>query len=168
MGVITTMYSVEPNMMKKVKADNDNLAYITGDCEENDNWEFESFDFDSSIEIYMDIFFNAGAKKSRKLIDSECADLGVYEFESYDIWSISPANVKIMVKELEAITPAMGEKIIKDNLIDNHETEVLRIERKGFPLTSEEIQTYLESIDDLKQFLSKVMSKNNYLIITEG
>ncbi|MFT3980066.1 MAG: hypothetical protein QM687_06315 [Ferruginibacter sp.] len=169
MGVTTTIYSVEPGMMKKVEEDNENLAYITGDCEENENWEVASFDFDSGVDTYINIFFNAGAKESRKLIDSGYAELGLFDFNGYDIWAIPPSAVEIMQDELEALTPAMEDKIISDNLVDNHETEVMKIkDRRGTVLPGDAIRGYLDDIEKFKEFLYKAKEQKNYLIVIEG
>lgn len=178
MGVVTTVYSVGPGMMKKVETDNGNIAYITGDCEENEKWELASFDFDSSVDTYISIFFNAGAKECRKLIDSEYADPDLFDFNGYNIWTVSPSTVETMVEELEALTPAVEDRIIGYSLmeivngviqVDNQEIEVLKIaDRRGRLLSSDEIRSYLDSIRSFKKFLQAVMAKKNYLLFSEA
>jgi len=178
MGVTTTIYSVEPGMMKKVEEDNEKLAYITGDCEENENWKAESFDFDTGVNTYIKIFFNAGAKETRKMIDSEYVDLDLFDFNGYNIWVLPPSDVQTMMGELDAITPAVEEKIISYSLmnivngtivIDNHEVEVLKItDRRGRPLSPDEIRGYLDSVRSFKAFLQKVVEQKNYLIFSEA
>lgn len=177
MGVTTTIYSVEPVMMKKVEEDNENLAYITGDCEENENWKVASFDFDTSVNTYIYIFFNAGAKECRKLIDSEYADLDLFDYNGYNIWTVSPSAVQTMMEELEALTPAVEDKIISYSLmeivngvvlIDNQEVEVLKVaDRRGRLLSSDEIRSYLDSVRSFKKFLQTVIEKKNYLLFSE-
>jgi|GEM_PF-3257360 len=178
MGVTTTIYSVEPGMMKKVEEDNEKLAYITGDCEENENWKAESFDFDTGVNTYIKIFFNAGAKETRKMIDSEYVDLDLFDFNGYNIWVLPPSDVQTMMGELDAITPAVEEKIISYSLmnivngtivIDNHEVEVLKItDRRGRSLSPDEIRGYLDSVRSFKAFLKKVVEQKNYLIFSEA
>ncbi len=169
MGVTTTIYSVEPGMTKKVEEDNKNLAYITGDCEESEKWKVESFDFDTGVDTYINIFFNAGAREARKMIDSEYTDLDLFDFNGYNIWTVSPDGVKTMLKELEAFTPEMEDKIVNDNLIDNHEVEVMKLkDRRGTVLSGDEIRGYLDSITSFKKFLQQVKEQHYYLIFIEG
>lgn len=169
MGVVTTIYSIDPDMMKKVEEDNERLAEITGDGQKTENCKVESFDFDSGVDTYINILFNAGAVESRKLIDSEYADLELFDFNGYNIWVIPPSGIETMLKELEAITSEMEDKIVNDNLIDNHETEVLKIkDRRGRSLSGDEIRSYLGNVQSFKAFLKEVNAQTNYLIAIEG
>ncbi|MCU0437173.1 MAG: DUF1877 family protein [Raineya sp.] len=159
MGVCTTMYAVNTKMMKKIKADNENLAFVVGECEENEVWNVTKYEFDKSIEVFIDIFDVAGAKRSAKLINSEYADLDIFEYDSYDIWTVSPAKVKTMVKELESINI---------ELLKTKEGNEEITDRRNRILTKDELASYLDDLSDIKQFLNETSLQSNYLIFTEA
>ena len=159
MGVTTTAYSVEPKMMKKVRADNENFAFIFGDCEEeNEIWKVESYDFDKGIETYIDIFREAGFNKTARNIDSEYADLDVFDYGGYDIWAIPPSGLKAMCKELANST---FEVLKAKNL-----SEVT--DRRGDSLLDSELESYLSDIEGIKKFFDKTFEQGNYLIFAEA
>jgi hypothetical protein len=178
MSVTTTIYAVGTKMMKKVKADNEKFAFLFGECEEDERWKVESFSFESSVDTYTQIFFNAGAKKSRGLIDSGNNNLDIFDYNGYDIWVVPPSRVKTMTKELEALNPTMEDKIISYSLmeivngiiqIDKQEIEVLKItDRRGNPLSSDEIRACLEDITKFKEFLQKAVEQQHYLLFSES
>lgn len=158
MGVCTTMYAINTTMMKKIKADNENIAFMVGECEKNESWEVTKYDFDKSIEVFINILYVAGAKKSAKLIDSEYADLDIFEYDSYDIWAITPSKVKMMAKELERI----NWEILKKGEVNKEITD-----RRNNVLTENELMSYLDDLNDIKQFLNKALLQENYLVFTE-
>ena len=159
MGVCTTMYAVNTKMMKKIKADNENLAFVVGECEENEVWNVTKYEFDKSVEVFINIFYVTGAKKSAKLIDSEYADLGIFEYDSYDIWAVSPAKVKMMLKELESIN---------FELLKTDEGNKEITDQRNNTLTEDELASYLGDLSDIKQFLNETSMQSNYLIFTEA
>jgi hypothetical protein len=159
MGVCTTMYALNTKMMKKVKADNENLAFIVGECEEDKTWQVAKYEFDKSIEIFINILHEAGATKSAKLMDSEYADLELFEYEPYDIWSIPPSKVKTIVEELESITVESLKTDSGDSKISDRRNNILR---------EEELESYLEEFGDIKQFLNEALIQKNYLVFTEA
>jgi len=159
MGVCTTVYAVNAKMMRKIKTDNENMAFIVGECEENEAWEVAKYEFDKSIEVFISLLYEANAKKSAKFIDSEYADLELFDYEPYDIWAISPSKVKMMIKELENIT-------WESLKTDKGSKEVT--DRRNNILTENELKGYLEELSDIKQFLNEVLKQGNYLLFTEA
>ncbi len=159
MGVMTTVYSVEPKMMKKVRADNENFAFIFGDCDgEIERWKIESYDFDKGIDTYITIFLEGGFTKTSRNIDSEYADLDAFDFGGYDIWAIPPSGVKAMCKELENAT---FEVLKAKNL-----SEVT--DRRGNSLLDSELESYLSDIEGIKKFFDKTFEQGNYLVFSEA
>ncbi|HQY65312.1 MAG TPA: hypothetical protein PK141_28155 [Polyangiaceae bacterium] len=62
MGVLTVLYSVPPAIMKKVRADNERLAFVFGDEETDDPaWRAASYDFDKRFYEFATIVSAAGA-----------------------------------------------------------------------------------------------------------
>lgn len=56
-------------MIRKIRADNENLAYIFGDCEdEKDIWKLDKHDFDTGIEVIISILREAGFIKTKENI----------------------------------------------------------------------------------------------------
>ncbi len=169
MGVNTTAYSITPKMMKKVRADNENLGYIFDYVEDEDGiygvgedksklWEIESYDFDKGIETYIHIFREAGFTKTARNIDSEYADLDAFDYGGYDAWAISPSGVKAMCKELANATfEVMKAKEFPDIT-----------DRRGSPLLESELESYLSDIEGIKKFFDKASEQGNYLIFAEA
>jgi hypothetical protein len=168
MGVCTTAYSIPPKMMRKIRTNNDNLAYVFDYFEDDDGifgagedkskiWEVESYDFDTVIETYIDIFREAGFTKTAKNIDSGNEDLDEFDFAGYDIWAIPPSGVKAMCKELENATF----EVLKAQKL----SEVT--DRRGNALLDSELESYLSDIEGIKKFLDKAFEHGNYLIFAE-
>jgi len=159
MGVNTTAYSIPPKMMRKIKADNDNLGYVFGDCEdENERWEVESYDFDTGVDVFIKIFREADFIKTARNIDSEYADLDAFDFGGYDIWAVTPAGVKAMCKELENET---FEVLKAKNL-----SEVT--DRRGDKMPESLLESYLSDIEGIKKFFDKAFEQGNYLVFAEA
>lgn len=157
MGVNTTAYSIEPKMMKKVRADNENFAFIFGECEdESEIWKVESYDFDTGIDVFIKIFREANCIETAKKIDSEYADLDVFDYNGYDIWAITPSSVKAMCKEIE-----------KANF-DKQEFGNEITDRRGTVLLDSELESYLSDIEGIKKFFDKVFEQGNYVIFSEA
>jgi Domain of unknown function (DUF1877) len=160
MGVTTNAYSLEPKMIKKVRADNENIAFILGDCEiESQHWKVESYDFDTGIEVHIKIMREAGYTKTAKNINSEYADLDIFDYNGYDIWVIPPSQVKAMVKELENATF----ETIKAKNIGGQVTD-----RRGTVLVDSLFESYLSDIDGIRAFFRKAMEKGHYLLFAEA
>jgi len=159
MGVVTIAYSVEPKMMKKVRADNEKFAFIFGECEdESEHWEVESYDFDTGIDAYIQIFRGAGFTKTAKSIDSEYADLDIFDYNGYDIWVIPPSGVKVICKEIEKAT--------FETLKAKELSEIT--DRRGTKMQESLIESYLSDIEGIKNFLGKTLEKGNYLLFSEA
>lgn len=169
MGVLTTAYSIPPEVMTKVRADNENLGYILDYFEDEDGifgagedkgklWEIESYDFDKGIEVYIHIFREAGFTKTARNIDSEYADLDAFDYGGYDTWLIPPSGVKAMCKELEKATFEVLKAKEFPDITD----------RRGSPLLDNELESYLSDIEGIKKFFDKTFEQGNYLIFAEA
>lgn len=163
MGVITTAYSIPATLMRKVRADNDNLAYVVGECEEDERWKLESFDFDKGIEETISILREAGCEKTAKKFDCEnyfYSDNSSYiEYDGYDVWTIPPLQVKTMLKELEKVN--IEELQAKGNI--NEITD-----RRGTLLPESLYESYIDDLKSIKKFLKEVVGQGNYLLFTEA
>jgi len=164
MGVLCTGYSIPAPLMRKIRADNDNLAFILGISEdENPNWKVDDYDFDKSFEDLIGVLQRCGYRKTYKLLDGEgyfYSEGGNYiDYEGYDIWFVSPANVKFIVKDLETVTLA------KIKAAGNAE-QLTDYYGKVIPESSYE--SYLSYIQDMKKFFKSAAEKGNYLLFAEA
>jgi hypothetical protein len=170
MGVTTTAYSLELKMIKKVRANNDNLAYVFDYFEDEDGvfgpgedktkpWQVESYDFDSSIDVYIQIFREAGYTKTAKSIDCEYADLDAFDYGGYDIWVVPPSGIKAMVKELENA----AFEVLKAKGIGSQVTD-----RRGNAIPESTFEGYLSDIKGIKEFFNKAFMQGHYLVFAEA
>jgi hypothetical protein len=169
MGVNTTAYSITPKMMRKIRANNDNLGYVFDYIEDEDGifgpaedksklWKIESYDFDTGIDTYISIFSHAGFEKTAKKIDSGNGDLDEFDYSDYDIWAIPPSGVKSMCKELENATLEVLQAKELSEVTD----------RRNTPLPDSELESYLSDIEGIKKFLNEAFEQGNYLLFAES
>lgn len=167
MGVFTTIYSVDSEMIKKVQTDNNNLAYIFDYVEDENGifgpfedkskiWEVESFDFDTGVDVYIQIFRELNCEITARSIDSEYADLEAFDYAGYDIWVIPPSDVIEMVKELKNLN------------IESSENSAEVKDRRGNLLLDSQLKSYLMDIEDIEKFFNKVFEQGNYLIFSQA
>ncbi|MBX7172326.1 MAG: YfbM family protein [Pyrinomonadaceae bacterium] len=163
MGVITTAYSIPPNLMRKIRADNDNLAFILEPEDENPNWKVEDYDFDKAIEELISFLQEFGYKKTAEKINCETyfySDSKNYlDYDGYDIWIIPPSQVKSMFDELKNATLSeLKKKGVANEMHD----------RRGSRIPENFYESYFMDIVNLKNFLKKVAGQGNYLLFTEA
>ena len=158
MGVSTTAYSVSDKMIKKVKTDNANLAFIFGECDESEVWQVANHSFER-IDTYISILHAAGCEKTAKSIDSGNHALDEFDYGGCDIWTVTAAGVKAIVSELGKAdftslkTDMYGEPITNG---------------WGKALLATELESYLGDFDGIKEFFYKVAEQGNCLILAEG
>lgn len=157
MGVTTTAYSVSDEMIKKVRTDNANLAYIFGECDESDVWPVDSHSFER-IDTYISILHAAGCATAAKAIDSGDHTLDEFDYDS-DIWTVKPAGVEVMVSEL-------GKADFTSLKTDQYGEPIT--DGWGKALLPSELESYLSDFDGIKEFFNKVAEQGNYLILSEG
>jgi hypothetical protein len=164
MGVLCTAYSIPAPLMRKIRADNDNLAFILGiEDEIQPEWKVDDYDFDKGFEDIIGVLRQCGYRKIYKLLDGEgyfySEDKNYIDYEGYDIWIVTPANVKFIVKELEKVTLAQIKAAgIAEPLTDYY--------NKVIPENS--YKSYLGYIRDMKKFFNKAAGQGNYLLFAEA
>jgi hypothetical protein len=163
MGVDSIAYSIPPKMMRKIRADNDNLGYVFGNVEdENEDWQVESFDFGTGIEVFINILREAGYPKTAKKIDCEynfySGSRNYLDYDSYNVWIIPPSEVKVMAQELANVT--------FDGLKSGIAGEIK--DRRGHTMLESLYESYLSDIESLKKFLQRTAEQGNYLLFAEA
>lgn len=159
MGVVTTAYSVPPKIMRKIRADNDNLAYVLG-YEIKPEWEFEEMDFGKHFEEYIIILREAGHHKIYDKIDLESFlysddESKFVEYDGYEICFISPSAVKTVVKEFEKVK-------IDELKADSIAKEITDYWGKIIP--EYEYDYYIGNIERMKEFFGKAAGQGNFII----
>jgi hypothetical protein len=163
MGVDSIAYSIPPKMMRKIRADNDNLGYVFGNVEdENEDWQVESFDFGTGIEVFINILREAGYPKTAKKIDCEyyfgSGSRNYLDYDSYNVWIIPPSEVKVTAQELANVT--------FDGLKSGIAGEIK--DRRGHSMLESLYESYLSDIESLKKFLQRTAEQGNYLLFAEA
>lgn len=157
MGVVTTVYSVPADLVRKIRKDNDLIGSVI-DPEEGSTVQ-ESFDFDSSVEAWVSVLRAADYVETAKNIDSEQFDTGLLDYDGYDMWLVPPSQVRSMLKELQ---PASWEQLRTAGLA----AEVT--DRRGTKLRESEYEGYFCILDQFKTFLEGAALHGHYLLFTEA
>jgi len=160
MGVITTAYSIPPDMMRKIRANNDKLEFILDTGEEvAARWAVEEYDFDKAIDEKSRILNGCGFVKTAKRFDCEsyfyAKGRNYLDYDSYNVWIIPPSEVKAMFKELEH---ANFEEL-KATGLANEVTDY-----DGDPILEDDYQYYIGDIEEIKKFLNAAAAAGNYLL----
>ncbi|MCA9520532.1 MAG: DUF1877 family protein [Myxococcales bacterium] len=144
-------------MMKKIRRDNEWLAYLFG-VEEADAeaWACATFEFDKLYEETIGILGATGHPKTRSALDLEIPDKHAVEFDGYDIRVVTPAKLKAITKELEHATA----KNVKAKAIAIGVTDYY-----GRPIAEKEVEIYIGDLAKLKSFFEKAAEAGHYLII---
>jgi hypothetical protein len=164
MSVFSTAYSIPPEMMEKIRADNTHLHPILGIFEyEDPSPEFEAYRFSSRIRETMSILKYAGYEKTAVALDGEgyVFDKGpnYINYEGLDVWFILPSEIKAISEELEKAT-----------------FEALKAEGLAQGVRDYNCQTipesaylhYVGDIEAIKVFFKKAASLGHYLVFEEG
>lgn len=160
MGVLTTMYSVPPQMMKKINADNERLAFVTGDAEDEDggNWKCDSIDFDKHYVEVIGLLNTAGHNKVYKILDVESSE-GDLELDPYDLLLVKPAKVKKLAELLKGVTPASIKKELEGKEVTDY---------YGKPMLDSDIDSYLSELPRIQKLLKKAVADGHSLIVAEA
>jgi hypothetical protein len=158
MSVDTVAYSIPPKMMRKIRAENENLDYVFGNSdEENPEWQFESLDFGKRFDENRYILRAGGFAKTPKILELESYyDTDDYiEHDGCEVQIIKPSLIKIVVKELEKVDFAK----LKSECLEQQVTDYY-----GEIILEFEYDSYLESIRQMNDFLVKAAAEGNFVI----
>jgi len=165
MGVLTTGYSITPPLMRKIRADNDNLAFLLGTDQETEPiWKtIESYDFDKSFADIIGVLLQCGYRRVYKLLDGEGYFYGensnYIDYDGYDIWFVTPSKVKFIVDELETVTLAKIKPIEETEPLTDYYNTII---------PESLYENYLGYIEDMRRFFKKAAEKGNYLLFAEA
>lgn len=157
MSVSTTAYSIDAKTLKKLKHDEDNFAFLFGDCDDDERWETERYDFDTNINFYVSLFRRVGLETVGTNIDSEASELGNYD--AYDIWFVPTKTVKKMVVELTAMTP---------DELKMRADELALSDRHGSSLSRDAVHDFIDQIPAMTKFFKKAAEQENSLVFSEA
>ena len=160
MGVLTVLYSVPPAIMKKVRADNERLAFVFGDEETDDPaWRAASYDFDKHFYEFATIVSAAGAPTARRAFDFEDPADNEPEYGSYDLRVATPTKVKKIAKELAAVTFEQA----KAKALEQETTDY-----SGRLIPADEYEGYAGDLEEVKAFFAKAAEAGHFIVGAEG
>jgi hypothetical protein len=107
MSVTSTLYSVSPVLLRKLRKDNELFAALFGEDEDADATTFkvpslEPIDFEDTHRLLN----CAGFKTLHKTLDFENGNDEAYDYDGYDVQVATPAKVKKIAEELARATLA--------------------------------------------------------------
>jgi len=148
MSVLTTAYSISPKMMRKIRRDYDCLESI---FEEDSDWKVEFYCFDKGWEETIGILGECGFEKTYAKLQTE----DYLDYDGYDIWTVTPAAVKMADKDLET---ANFEELKAAGLAKNV------TDYYGKPIPEYLYSYYVGDIKEIKKFIRKAAANGNYLL----
>jgi hypothetical protein len=160
MGVITTAYAIPAPLMRKIRADHDNLAFVldNGD-EEHPKWKVEQFDFDGRIDETHSILRACGYRKAAESLDLENyfypKGRNYLDYEGYNVWILTPAEIKKVAAELENATF----EELKAKGLANEATDY-----DGKIIDEFDYHYYVGDIAEIKKFFETNAGQGNYLL----
>ncbi len=151
MGILTTAYSIPPEVMRKIQGYKKHLEKI---FQAQKDWRFESYGFDKGWEEKIRIIGKCYPRTLNRLNHQNC-----WKYPDYDVWMVKPKEVKFVAGD---IARASSESLKKWGLkggVRNYYGEMI----------SEELYDYyIGDIENLKAFLQKAAIDENYLIFATG
>ncbi len=156
MGVLTSIYAVPPPMMKKIRADNENLGFVFGDEETEDkSWKVASYEFDKLFEERLGIYAAAGYKAMQNAFDFEDPADDEPEYGGYDIRVAAPAKVKKIAEEIAKATFAeLKTKGVAQGVTDYY----------GKLIPESEYDGYVGDVQKVKAFFAKAAAAGHFVI----
>jgi hypothetical protein len=157
MGVLTTLYAVPAPLMKKIREDNERLAFLFGEEEDEDEkrWKVASYDLEKKAEEQFSIYATAGYPTMQAAFDFESAEDDEPEYDGYDIRVAKPATVKKIAKEIEKATPKqLVTKGVAARITDYY----------GKPMSEFEIEFLVDDVARLKKFFAKAAEAGHFVI----
>lgn len=160
MGVLTTAYSVSLSQMRKLRADENNFKLLLQiDLNSPPKWKVGKYEFDKHFEETIGILRACDYRKTFRLLDFENYHNPRYKnfwnYEGYNIRSITPAELKIICDEL---ADATFEKLKTVGLA----AETMDYFGKIIP--EEMYEYYVGDIEEIKDFFKRTAEQKNFLV----
>lgn len=161
MSVDTIAYSIPPKVMRKIRAENENLDYVFGNSEEEKTeWKFESLDFGKRFDENIYVLRAGGFRKTSKILHLDnylySDDKSKFiEYDGYEVVIIKPSQVKTVVKELEKLNFEELKTESLEKEVTDYYGEIIR---------EDEYESYLESIREMNEFFAKSAAEGNFVI----
>lgn len=144
MSVTSTLYSVPPRLLKKLREDNELFAALFGEDEDADAEykvpSLEPIDFEDTHRLLS----CAGFKKLHKTLDFENGNDEAFDYDGYDVQVATPAKVKKIAEELARATLAK----VRDKGLEIG----FKSDRRGDLLTPKDYDAQFEEIERMRDF----------------
>jgi hypothetical protein len=152
----STVHSVPPDLLRKIKKGNELFRFLFGDEETEDAmWKLDRFTF-VDFEDTHGLLHRAGFSALHKTLDFENGNDEAFEYEDYDIQVASPAKVKKIAQELAKVTLA----VVREKGL---ETE-FRSDRRGELLKPEDYDAQFAEIERSRDFFAATAQAGNAVV----
>lgn len=160
MGVNSTLYSVTPTQLKKLRGDNELFAALVGDDEAADpSWKVPSLDL-SFWEDTHTLLYYAGSPTAHEVLNSDYDGDDELEYDPYDIRLATPAKVKKIAGEFAPVTL---ERLREKGLENEYRTF-----RRHELLTPEDYELQFEEVERVRAFFDEAAKAGNAILLTEA
>ncbi|HQU82475.1 MAG TPA: hypothetical protein PKY59_05095 [Pyrinomonadaceae bacterium] len=153
MGVLTTAYSIPPEIMKKIQAYKKHLEKIFHAVE---GWRFDDYGFDKSWEEKIRIIGKCYPRTRNRLNHQNC-----WKYPDYDVWIVKPKDVKFAADDIANASFVSLKKWC------NIKGEFVR-DYYGNPIPESLYDYYIGDLETFKTFLKKAADDGNYLLFATG
>ena len=160
MGVLTTAYSISPSQMRKLRADENNFKLLLPvDLEFPPKWNVERYKFGKHFEETIGILRVCGYQKTFRLLNFENYHNPDYKnfwnYEGYNIWTITPAELKIICGELADATFEKLKTVGLAAKATNYFGEII---------PEEMYEYYVGKIKQIKSFFKRIDEQGNFML----
>lgn len=160
MGVLTTAYAVSPLQMRKIRADQNSFRLLFGiEGEPSAKWKVETYEFGKHFEEKIGILRVCGYEKTFFKLNFENyydpKNKNFWNYEGYNIWSVTPAELNMICAELEN---ASFEKL-KAGGLNAEATDYF-----GQIIPAEMYEYHVGDIEEVKGFFRKTFERGDFLI----
>lgn len=161
MSVNSTLHSVTPAQVKKLRADNELFAALCGYDEDAPEGSFKAPSLDLSFwEDTHTLLHYAGCPTAHKVLNSDYDGDEELEYDGHDIRLATPAKVKKIAEELARVTLDV---LRKKGLEAEYKTF-----RRSELLKPEDYEEQFDEVKRVRSFFETAAKAGNAILLTEG
>lgn len=158
MGVLTTAYSIPPEVMRRIQGYKKHLEKI---FQAQKDWRFESYGFDKGWEEKIRIIGKCYPRTLNRLNHQNC-----WKYPDYDVWVVKPKEVKFVAGDIAKTNIEHLKKWC--NLLRRDGRQECVVDANGKKIPEELYDYYIGDIENFKAFLQKAATNEHYLIFATG
>lgn len=156
MSVTSTIYSVPPALLKKLRADNDLFGALFGEDEDaGDEWKIGSYEL-MDFEDTHHLLAIAGFSMLKKALDFEKGNDEAFDYDGWDVQVATPAKVQRIAEQLAKVTLA--------KLRDKGLEVGFKTDRRGDVLKPDDYKQQFEEIVRVRDFFADAAKAGNAIV----